>query len=143
MISRALAAFAVGLLFSAGLAISGMTQPEKVIGFLDLFGAWDPSLIFVMGGALAVHLVTYRMIRRRSTPMLDKQWHVPTKTALTKPLVFGGVLFGAGWALAGLCPGPALVALATGNKSVLVFVGAMLAGMLVFQVADRVIRFNR
>lgn len=96
---NALASFIVGLIFALGLGVSGMTQPQKVVGFLDLFGQWDPSLIFVMIGAIAVHFLTYRLIRKRNTPLLDTQWHVPTKRELTPSLMIGSVLFGVGWGL--------------------------------------------
>ncbi len=137
------ASFFVGLLFALGLGLSGMTQPQRVVAFLDFFGSWDPSLIFVMGGALAVHFVTYRWIRKRPSPLFSVDWHIPTKTELTPSLIFGSVLFGIGWALGGFCPGPALTSLATSNLSVFVFLGSMLAGMVVFKSVDKLIKFKK
>lgn len=124
--------FAVGFIFAIGLAISGMTQPQKVISFLNPW-SWDPSLLFVMFGAIGVHLISYPLIRRRPSPLLDTQWHVPTRKDITARLVLGSALFGIGWGLAGFCPGPALTSLATGDLRVLAFVGAMIVGMLIFK----------
>lgn len=125
--------FIVGVLFSIGLGLSGMTQPQKVIGFLDIFGAWDGSLIFVMGGAVGFHLITYKLIRRRKTPLLDTQWHVPTNKDISLRLILGALLFGAGWGLAGYCPGPAVTSLVTGHNQTILFVAAMLIGMFSFK----------
>jgi hypothetical protein len=119
-----------------GLGIAGMTQPAKVIGFLDIFGRWDFSLAFVMGGAVGVHLITYRLIRRRSRPLADERWHVPTKTQITPRLMMGAVIFGAGWGLGGFCPGPALVSLATGEMKPLIFVAAMAIGMMLYRAIE-------
>ena len=134
---NALAAYAVGFIFAIGLGLSGMTQPQKVLGFLDLFGQWDPSLIFVMGGAVSVHFVTYRLIRRRPSPLFDSKWHVPTSRAVTGRLVIGSVLFGIGWGIAGFCPGPALTSLSTMTLKPWVFVGALLVGMLIYQGVEK------
>lgn len=121
-----------GLLFGLGLLVSGMTQPAKVVGFLDLSGTWDPSLAFVMAGAASVYAVLFHVIkRRRHDPWLDNTFHVPTRRDIDAPLVVGAALFGVGWGLGGLCPGPALVAAASGSFSAIAFVGAMLAGMYV------------
>lgn len=125
-------AFLVGLLFAIGLAFSGMTQPQKVIGFLDIIH-WDPSLIFVMVGAIVVHGLSYPLIRKRRTPLLDTKWHVPTRKDITPRLVIGSLLFGVGWGLAGYCPGPALSSVATGDTRTLSFVFFMLLGMLLFK----------
>jgi uncharacterized protein len=122
--------FAAGALFGAGLGVSGMTNACKVVAFLDVTGAWDPTLAFVMAGALAVHVVLARCIRRRSAPLLDTVFHMPKQRALDAPLVVGAALFGVGWGLAGYCPGPVLVSLAGARAPVLVFVAAMIAGML-------------
>lgn len=138
-----LAAGFAGLIFGIGLVIAGMTQPHKVVGFLDLFGNWDPALIFVMGGAVTLHLVTYRLVRRRATPIFVKKWQVPSKTELTKSLVIGAVMFGAGWGLAGFCPGPAITSLASFDASVFVFVVSMLAGMILFKWIDKKYQINR
>lgn len=120
-----------------------MTQPAKVVGFLDLFGAWDPSLIFVMAGAIAVHFVSYRLIRRRESPLFTPQWHVPTKTELTPALMVGALIFGAGWGLGGYCPGPAMTSLASLETRPVVFVVSMLIGMMIFRGVDRVFKFRK
>jgi len=126
-------AFAAGLLFALGLGIGGMTQPAKVIGFLDVAGDWDPSLAFVMGGALLVYAIVARLALSRPAPFLEAKFFVPTRRDIDRPLVVGATLFGAGWGLAGYCPGPALVSLASGRAPVLVFVVAMLLGMWIEQ----------
>ncbi|MFN0253131.1 MAG: DUF6691 family protein [Kofleriaceae bacterium] len=128
---------ASGALFGAGLLVSGMTLPDKVRGFLDAT-AWDPSLAFVMGGALLAYAVLARLIaKRRSDPWFDIRFHLPTRRDIDLPLVGGAALFGVGWGLAGACPGPGLVAAATGNASALAFVGAMLVGMWIFGRTSR------
>ena len=119
-----------GAVFGAGLIVSGMTRPEKVVGFLDLRGAWDPSLAFVMAGAATVYALLFRVIRnRRDEPWLDVKFHLPVRRDLDAPLIIGAAVFGVGWGLGGLCPGPGLVAAASGSGSGLAFVAAMLAGM--------------
>lgn len=123
--------FLVGLLFGWGLLLSGMTDPGKVQGFLDLFGAWDPSLAFVMGGAIFVGFFAFALARRRTTTFLGGALHLPTSRDIDRPLVVGSLIFGAGWGLAGFCPGPGVVAMAAGQPQAAVFVVAMLAGMLV------------
>lgn len=128
--------FIVGLLFGWGLLLSGMTDPGKVQGFLDLFGAWDPSLALVMGGAIAVGFFAFALARRRTTSFLGSALQMPTSRDIDKPLVVGSLIFGAGWGLAGFCPGPALVSMASGEVKALVFVAAMLAGMLGFKLLD-------
>lgn len=138
-----LAALLVGFIFALGLGISGMTQPQKVVGFLDIFGAWDPSLIFVMAGAIAVHFVTYKLIRKRSSPLLSAQWHVPTKKEITPALIMGSLLFGLGWGLAGFCPGPAMTSLASFELKPFVFVLSMLVGMYIFRLLDKKIQFKK
>ncbi len=125
-----LACFGCGLVFGAGLLISGMTQPEKVLGFLDIFGAWDATLAFVMAGALVVTSIGFALVRRRGAPVLTTQNLWPTRSDIDAPLVGGAVLFGIGWGLVGLCPGPALVNLAGLSLPVVVFVVAMAIGML-------------
>lgn len=122
-------AFGAGALFGVGLAISGMTKPSKVVGFLDLFGAWDASLAFVMMGAIAVHLVAHRLIARRASPLFDTRFHLPTRKDIDVRLVLGAAIFGVGWALGGFCPGPGLVSAASGATAALVFVGGMTIGM--------------
>lgn len=130
-------AFLSGAIFAAGLILGGMTQPGKVQGFLDVAGAgaWDPTLIFVMGGALVVYGVLYRLIMRRPAPLLEAKFHVPTRRDLDGRLIGGAALFGVGWGLAGYCPGPALASLG-GGLMPLTFVGAMIAGMLAQQALD-------
>ena len=125
-----LASFGCGLLFGAGLLISGMTQPDKVLGFLDLFGAWDATLAFVMAGAVAMTAAGFAVVRRRGMPVLAEKLQWPSRRDVDAPLVTGAVLFGIGWGLIGLCPGPALVNLAGLSGPVIVFVVAMAAGMI-------------
>jgi uncharacterized membrane protein YedE/YeeE len=120
----------VGALFGAGLLVSGMTQPAKVIGFLDPTRGWDPSLAFVMGGAALSYAILFKLIRtRRDRPLLDVKFNLPTRNDLDPPLLIGGAIFGIGWGLGGLCPGPGLVAAASGSVAGLAFVAAMIAGM--------------
>ncbi len=126
---RTLAALACGLLFGLGLAVSGMMNPAKVIGFLDVAGDWDPTLIFVMGGALLVTVPAYRAILARQSPILYESFSLPTKRAIDAPLIGGAAMFGVGWGLVGFCPGPAVAALTTGLAPVFGFVASMLAGM--------------
>ena len=126
---QALASFLCGLIFGSGLMISGMTQPAKVLGFLDIFGRWDPTLAFVMAGALAISSLGYALARRQMRPVIAAQHFWPQKTDIDRPLVIGSVFFGTGWGLVGLCPGPALENLAGLSPRVFVFVIAMIAGM--------------
>jgi uncharacterized protein len=133
----ALVAGLVGLVFGLGLILSGMTDPSKVIGFLDLAGAWNPSLALVMGGAVLVGLVAFGVARQRSTTMLGGPLRLPDATRIDRRLVLGSVAFGVGWGLAGFCPGPALASLATGGSQALTFTAAMVAGMAIFEVLDR------
>ncbi len=120
----------IGLVFALGLIAGGMTDPAKVKGFLDVFGAWDPSLALVMGGAIAVGVLAFAAARRRRTAWTGDAMEIPCVTAIDRRLVGGGVLFGIGWGIAGFCPGPALVASGSGLGSAGIFVAAMLAGML-------------
>ncbi len=128
---RNLLALVAGALFGAGLAAAGMTDPRKVQAFLDLFGAWDPTLVFVMGAAVTVTLVCFRLVLRRKTPLFDDKFWLPTRTDIDFRLVFGSVLFGIGWGLFGYCPAPAVGALVYGHSEAFLFVGAMLAGVFV------------
>jgi uncharacterized membrane protein YedE/YeeE len=129
--------FAIGLLFGWGLMLAGMTDPGKVLGFLDLAGAWDPSLAFVMGGAIAVGFFAFGLAKKRTTNFFGGAMHLPTSKDIDKRLVIGALLFGAGWGLAGFCPGPGIVSMAAGEFKALVFVVAMLAGMAVFEFTDK------
>jgi uncharacterized membrane protein YedE/YeeE len=135
--ARVAACAALGLLFGIGLLVSGMANPAKVLAFLDFAGAWDPSLAFVMAGAVAVGLVGFRVAGRRALSLLGSPMQLPLRGAIDRRLVLGSLAFGVGWGLAGFCPGPALVALGTGSADALVFVIAMAAGMATFQAIER------
>jgi uncharacterized membrane protein YedE/YeeE len=138
-----IAEFVVGLLFGLGLMLSGMTDPGKVIGFLDLFGAWDPSLALVMGGAIMVGFFAFTVAKKRTTTFFGGALRLPTNMDMDKKLVIGSLLFGAGWGLAGFCPGPAVVSMADGQPKAMVFVVAMLVGMLAFELMDRFVHTPR
>ena len=131
-----LISFVSGVVFAVGLGIGGMTQPAKVIGFLDFAGNWDPSLAFVMIGAIAVHSILYRVIRKRPSPLFSQVFSLPTRTDIDLRLVGGAMIFGLGWSIAGFCPGPALTSLASGNLSLVIFTVAMIAGMLLYKFVD-------
>ena len=126
-------ALAAGLLFGIGLILSGMTDPGKVTGFLDLAGKWDPSLALVMAGAIAVSVIPFHLASRRSTALLGGPIRLPTRSDIDRRLVLGSLVFGAGWGLAGYCPGPALASLLSGSAKPVIFVAAMVAGMLIFE----------
>jgi hypothetical protein len=130
---RIAAAFAAGLLFGLGLVISRMIDPAKVQAFLDIAGNWDPSLAFVMLGAVVVAAVGFRLTGQRQHPILERDFRKPAKTQIDRPLVAGAILFGIGWGLVGYCPGPALTSLGLGRSETIVFVAAMLAGMFAYQ----------
>lgn len=130
-------ALLAGAVFGIGLIVSGMADPAKVLGFLDLAGNWDPSLAFVMGGAILVGVIAFTFARKRTVSLLGLQMRMPTATQVDKRLVGGGLLFGIGWGIAGFCPGPALVALGTGEQKALIFVAAMLVGMVLFELLER------
>jgi hypothetical protein len=131
------AAFAAGLLFGIGLILSGMTDPGKVIGFLDVFGRWDPSLACVMGGAVLVGLLAFQLANRRTRAFFGGAMHLPHNRDIDNRLVLGSLVFGIGWGLAGFCPGPALVSFASGVDQAAIFVAAMLGGMVVYHAAER------
>ncbi|WP_440962940.1 DUF6691 family protein [Massilia sp. GER05] len=131
-------AFLAGLLFGGGLILSGMSNPAKVLAFLDVSGTWDPSLVFVMLGAILVAALAFRFARTRVRPLFGSQIRVPGAGRIDAPLVLGSITFGVGWGLVGYCPGPALTALAVGGRSTLLFVAAMVAGMAIFEVAERI-----
>jgi uncharacterized membrane protein YedE/YeeE len=134
---RSLAAFLAGLVFGLGLVVSHMIDPAKVLGFLDIAGNWDPSLAFVMIGAIPVAAIGFRATRARPAPVLDSEFHGPARTRIDPALVLGSTLFGIGWGLVGFCPGPALTSLALGRWQSIVFVAAMLAGMAGYRFRGR------
>ncbi len=138
-----LAALTVGFLFALGLGISGMSRPEKVFGFLDLFGKWDASLLFVMVGAILVHFPLQKLILKRKAPLFSKQFFIPTNKEITVPLLAGAFIFGVGWALSGFCPGPALTSLMSFQLRPLIFVSSMLAGMFIFRLYQYAINKKR
>ncbi len=127
---------AAGVVFGLGLIVSGMANPAKVLGFLDLAGPWDPSLAFVMAGAIAVGAFAFAVARNRTRSLLGLQMRLPTATQLDRRLVLGSLLFGVGWGVAGFCPGPALVALGMGQGKAVVFMAAMVAGMALFELLE-------
>jgi len=133
----AFASLLAGLVFGLGLIVSGMANPAKVLGFLDLAGHWDPSLAFVMAGAIAVAMVAFMVARRRTVSFLGAEMRLPSARHIDRRLVLGSVLFGIGWGVAGFCPGPALVSLGMGEIKALVFVAAMLVGMGAFELFER------
>ena len=132
-----LSAFIVGLVFGFGLILSGMTDPSKVLGFLDVTGVWDPSLGLVMAGAILVSSVAFFFASRRTRAVFGEEMHLPTATQIDRRLVLGGLAFGAGWGLAGYCPGPAVASLFTGMVEPVIFVAAMLAGMAMYELQSR------
>lgn len=131
----------VGLVFAIGLALAGMTQPQKVIGFLNPWD-WSPSLLFVMIGAISVHALSFRLIRHRPSPLLDTKWHLPTRKDVTTRLMLGSALFGIGWGLGGYCPGPGLASLASGDRRAVIFVGAMIIGIVLFKKTEPYLRLR-
>lgn len=134
---RAITSLIAGLVFGIGLIISGMTNPAKVVGFLDLAGLWDPSLALVMGGAIAVGVVAFQIVRKRSTSLLGDPIRLPSATQVDRRLLLGGAAFGVGWGLAGFCPGPALASLATGGTKPAIFTVAMIGGMVIYELIER------
>lgn len=125
-----------GILFSIGLGISGMTEPAKIISFLDVFGNWDPSLIFVMVGAIGVNAVFHRFIIKKANPLFESKFYLPTKKSLDKKLILGSALFGIGWGVTGLCPGPGLASVSTGNPYSLAFLTALIIGMMSVKILE-------
>lgn len=134
---KVFASFLSGLVFAVGLVLGGMTDPHKVLSFLDVAGRWDPSLAFVMGGAILVYAPVFHWFTKKTRPLLHHAFHLPTRKDIDVPLVAGGMLFGVGWGLAGFCPGPAIVSAASLRSDVLMFVAAMFAGMLVVDLVAR------
>lgn len=127
---RLITSYFIGLIFGIGISISGMANPAKVLNFFDIAGTWDPSLIFVMGGAVVVAFIGYRIVFLRKTPVFNARFQLPTNTTLDVRLIAGSAVFGIGWGIAGFCPGGALPALGTGRVEVLIFVAALIAGIL-------------
>jgi hypothetical protein len=134
---QAITAFIVGLVFSIGLGIAGMTQPVKIIGFLDFFGTWDPSLLFVMMGAMVMYFMFYRVVRG-TAPILTEYFQIPTRRQIDGRLVVGSAMFGVGWGIAGFCPGPALASIGNAANGALVFAASMIGGMYLFAAVERV-----
>ncbi|MCH8498740.1 MAG: YeeE/YedE family protein [Marinobacter sp.] len=132
-----LSALFAGVLFGLGLLLSGMANPEKVLGFLDIAGAWDPSLALVMAGAIGVGVIAFALAGKQQRSALGAEMKLPRARHIDRRLVIGGLLFGAGWGIAGFCPGPALVALGAGEGKAFIFVAAMVAGMGLFEVIER------
>lgn len=136
---QAIGALIAGIVFGLGLAVSQMVNPAKVLGFLDVAGDWDPSLVFVMAGGLVVTFIGFRLIRGRAAPFFAPRFELPTRRELDRRLIGGAVVFGIGWGLAGFCPGPAFASLAFGLKESLIFVAAMVLGAWLQQQADRLV----
>jgi uncharacterized membrane protein YedE/YeeE len=134
---QVLMAFITGLIFGLGLILSDMTNPAKVIGFLDIAGAWNPSLAFVMGGAILIASIAFHFANARPKALLGGTMRLPTARQIDRRLVLGGLAFGVGWGLTGYCPGPAVASLASGGSKALIFVVAMLAGMAIFEIHNR------
>lgn len=132
---RILVSYLIGIVFGVGISISGMANPAKVLNFFDIAGTWDPSLAFVMGGALIVAMIGYRFVLKRPAPALSSTFHLPTRRDLDVPLIGGSAVFGIGWGIAGFCPGGALPALGTGATDVFIFTGALLAGIAIAKIA--------
>jgi uncharacterized membrane protein YedE/YeeE len=139
-IMKNLAAFAIGLIFGTGLLVSGMNQPEKVLGFLDLFGRWDPSLLFVMAGAVAIGVLGFALADRRATSVFGGPVARRTSDEINGRLIAGATIFGVGWGLSGVCPGPAIVNLGFASGPAIIFGVAMIAGMAAYEIVERFVR---
>ena len=135
--TRLITALIIGAIFGTGLAIAGMLNPTKVVGLLDIFGDWDPSLAFVMGGGVLVNAIGHRFVMKRKAPVQCATFSMPTSTNIDKPLVIGSAIFGVGWGLAGLCPGPVVASLLLNGQAMLPFFGLMIAGLLVGRIVMR------
>lgn len=131
MKGQAVASFFCGALFAVGLALAGMTQPAKIVGFLDVFGKWDPSLVFVLASAVGVYYLTFQIITKRPTPIIAPKFMIPTRSDIDPRSVTGALIFGVGWAVSGLCPGPILTTLATATLPVFVLLVSMVAGLYI------------
>lgn len=134
---KSIMSLVAGFIFSIGLVISGMINPDKVIGFLDIFGKWDFSLAFVMGGAVLINLITFKFLRMKESPFLNDKFEWPKSTDIDSKLIIGSSLFGIGWGLIGICPGPGIVNLATFDPKIIVFVLSMLTGMIIYKFFKR------
>ena len=134
---KGLISFTVGLLFALGLGYSGMTQTHVVKGFLDLFGNWNPNLIGVMVGAILIHSIVYHLNKNKNAPLFDSKFYLPSNSKVDKRLLAGAAIFGLGWGWAGVCPGPAIVSLASGQLSIIILVGSMLIGMIFFKFVEK------
>ena len=135
--ARLITALIIGAVFGIGLAIAGMLNPSKVVGFLNIFGDWDPSLAFVMGGGVLVNTIGHRFVMKRKAPIQSAKFSRPPSTNIDKPLVIGSVIFGVGWGLAGLCPGPVVASLLLSGQAMLPFFGLLFTGLLVGQIVMR------
>jgi len=134
---RKLVAFGSGLLFAVGLVVGGMTQPKKIVDFLDFAGSWDPSLAFVMGGALLVNAAAYWWTRDRTTPIVEQEFHIPSRSDIDWRLVTGAGLFGVGWGFGGYCPGPGITAVVSAKLPAVGFLGGLIGGVLLYSLFDR------
>jgi uncharacterized protein len=139
-LQRYLVSLVCGLLFGAGLALSGMTRPQKVLGFLDVTGNWDPSLLFVLGGAVSLATVAFHFILRRRSPLLAPSFDLPATRSIDRKLIIGSMIFGVGWGLSGYCPGPAIALLAAPNTEALYFLPAILAGWGLYELYELIER---
>ncbi|TGJ99549.1 YeeE/YedE family protein [Leptospira semungkisensis] len=130
-------ALIVGLLFAIGLGLSGILQPANIVGFLDVFGKWNPTLLFTMAGAVGVHFITYKLIRKRKTPMFSKDWFIPTRQEITPALIIGSLIFGIGWGLGGYCPTVSVTTLASFETRPIIVFASIIFGMLLFGFMDK------
>ncbi|MFT6631173.1 MAG: putative membrane protein YedE/YeeE [Bacteriovoracaceae bacterium] len=137
---KLLTSLILGILFSIGLTVSGMVNPNKVIGFLDIFRNWDPALAFVMGGAVGINLIMFKFILKRKSPLLTANFSIPSSSSITWELLTGSAMFGIGWGLTGICPGPGLANLFTLNPKILTFVGFMILGMFLYKVFENILK---
>lgn len=143
LLKEYLGPFVSGILLAVGLGMSGMTEPKKILGFLDVFGKWDPTLLFVMVGAISVHAVCYQLITKRSSPLFEVSFQIPEKRDIDFRLLIGSAIFGLGWGVTGLCPGPGIVGLASGVDYGKVFVALMLVGVLAAKWFLQILQFKK
>jgi uncharacterized membrane protein YedE/YeeE len=137
-----LGALIVGFLFAIGLGISGILQPANILGFLDVFGQWNPTLLFTMAGAVGIHFITYKLIRRRKTPVLTKDWYIPKRQDITPALVIGSLIFGIGWGLGGYCPTVSITSLASFEERPLIVFASIISGMLLFKFLNKILNLK-